>query len=129
MAHVADGFNDVARAGLALRADHRGTLRDAAQGLAQVARAADERNLEGVLPDVVFLIGGREHLAFVDEVDFQRLEHLRFGEMADANLRHHGDGDRLHDVANDFRRGHPGDTAFLADVGGDAFKRHHRARA
>ena len=30
----------------------------AAQGFAQIARAADERHLEIVLPDVIFLVGG-----------------------------------------------------------------------
>ena len=41
-AHVAHGLHDVAGARLALGADHGGALRDAAQGLAQIPRAADE---------------------------------------------------------------------------------------
>ena len=45
-AHVADGLDDVAGAGLALGADHRGALGDAAQRLAQVAAAADEGHRE-----------------------------------------------------------------------------------
>ena len=43
---VADGLDDVARAGLALGADHRRALGDPAQGLAQVAGAAHERHRE-----------------------------------------------------------------------------------
>ena len=52
-AHVGDRVDDVARAGLALRADHRRALGDAPQRLAEVRRAADERDREGLLVDVV----------------------------------------------------------------------------
>jgi hypothetical protein len=45
-AQVAHALDDVARAGLALGAQHGRALADAAQGLAQVAAAADERHLE-----------------------------------------------------------------------------------
>ena len=48
-AHVAHGLDDVAGAGLALRADHRRALADAPQRLAQVAAAAHERHLEACL--------------------------------------------------------------------------------
>ena len=72
-AHVAHGLDDVAGAGLALRADHRRALGDAPQRLAQVGGAADERHLERPLVDVVGLVGGREHLGLVDVVDLERL--------------------------------------------------------
>ena len=49
---VAHRLDDVAAAGLALGADHRGALADPPQRLAEVARAADERHAEGVLVDV-----------------------------------------------------------------------------
>ena len=52
-AHVADGVDDVARARLALRADHGRALAQAPQRLAQVATAADEGDAEGPLVDVV----------------------------------------------------------------------------
>ena len=42
-ADVADGLDDVARAGLALGADHRRALVDPAQRLAEIAAAAHER--------------------------------------------------------------------------------------
>ena len=45
-AHVAHGLDDVAGAGLALGADHRRALADAPQRLAEVGRAAHERDLE-----------------------------------------------------------------------------------
>ena len=57
LAHVANGLDDVAGAGLALGADHRRALADAPQRLTEVGRAADERDLEGELVDVVGLVG------------------------------------------------------------------------
>ena len=93
-AHVAHRFDDVARARFALGANHGRAFGDAPQRFAQIARAADERHFEVVLPDVVFFVGGREHFAFVDEIDFQRFEHLRFGEMADAHFGHHRNATR-----------------------------------
>ena len=56
-AHVAHGLDDVAGAGLALGADHRRALADAPQRLAEVGRAAHERDLERPLVDVVGLVG------------------------------------------------------------------------
>jgi hypothetical protein len=114
---------------LALGADQGGAFGDAPQGFAQVAAAADKGHAEGVLPDVVFFVGGRQHFALVNEVDLQRLEHLRLDEVPDAHLRHHRNGDRRHDLPDHFRRGHARHPAFLADVGRDALKRHHRAGA
>ena len=59
---MADGLDNVAGARLALGSDHRGALGDAAQRLAEVAAAADERHLQLVLVHVVVLVGHREHL-------------------------------------------------------------------
>lgn len=75
-AHVLDGLDDVAGAGLTLGADHGSALRDAAQGLAQVAAAADEGGLEVVLGDVVEVIGGGEDFGLVDVVDANGFEDL-----------------------------------------------------
>ena len=74
-AQVAHRLDDVAGAGLALGADHRGALADSPQRLAEVRRAADERHLERPLVDVVGLVGRRQHLGLVDVVDLERLEH------------------------------------------------------
>ena len=49
LAHVAYSLDDVARAWLALGADHRGTLGNTAQRLAQVAGTADKRHVKLVL--------------------------------------------------------------------------------
>ena len=55
LAHVRRRVRDVAGAGLTLGADHRRTLGDAAQRLAEVGRTADEGHREGPLVDVCLL--------------------------------------------------------------------------
>ena len=99
LAHVLDGVDHVAGAGLALGADHGCTFGDAAESFTQVACAADEGRLEGVLVDVVGLVGRGEHFGLVDEVDAELLQDLRFGEVSDAGLRHDRDGDGGDDLA------------------------------
>ena len=79
-----DRVNDVAGACFALGADHGSAFGNAAQRFAQVARAADEGRLEGMLVDMMRLVGRSEHFGFVDEVDAQLLQHLRFGKVTDA---------------------------------------------
>lgn len=77
--HVAHRLDDVARAGLAFCADHRCALKDAAQGFAEVAAAADEGDAEGVLVDVVDGVGGREDFRLVNVVYAEGFEDLRAG--------------------------------------------------
>ena len=93
-AQVAHGLDDVAGAGLALGADHRRALGDPPQRLAEVGGAAHERDVEGELVDVVGLVGRREHLALVDEVDAEGLQDLGLDEVTDAGLGHHRDRHR-----------------------------------
>ena len=126
-AHVAHGLHDVARARLALRADHGRPFGDPPQRLAEVAAAADEGNPEGVLVDVVLVVGRREHLRFVDVVDPEGLEHLRLDEVPDAALRHDRDRDRLHDLQDQLGVAHPCHAAGGADVRGHPLQRHDRA--
>ena len=101
----------------------------AAQRLAEVARTAHEGRAEAVLVDVMRLVGGRQHLALVDEVHAERVEHLRLDEVADAHLRHHRDRDArwIASITRDLR--HARHAALLADVGRHALERHHRGRA
>lgn len=80
-AHVLNGLDDVAGTGFTLGADHGSTLGDAAQGLAQVAAAADEGNLEGGLGNVVDIVGGGQDFRLVDVVDTNGLENLVAGAM------------------------------------------------
>ena len=91
VAQLADGLDDVAGAGLALGPHHRRALVDPAQRLAEVPAAAHERDLEGVLVDVVPLVGRGQDLGLVDVVDAERLEDLRLDEVADAGLGHDRD--------------------------------------
>ncbi len=124
LAHVLDGVDDVAGAGLALGADHGCAFGDAAEGFAEVAGAADEGRGEGVLVDVEGLVGGGEDLGLVDEVDAELLQDLGLGEVADAGLGHDGDGDGVDDLLDELGVGHAGDAAFGADHGGHALERH-----
>src|SRR4029079_19341470 len=128
-AHVRDGVDDVARARLALRADHGRALGDAAERLAEIRRTADERDGERVLVDVVLDVRRRQHLRLVDVVDLERLQDLCLDEVPDPALRHHGDRYRLLALADQLRVGHARDPAVAADVGRDALERHHRAGA
>ena len=122
---VPNRFDNVARAGFALGANHGRPFRNAPQGFTQIARAADEGNFKVALRDVVFFIGRCEHFAFIDVIDAKRFENPRFGEMADTRLRHHRDGNRRHDLANLADGRHAGHATFLAYVGRNAFERHH----
>ena len=122
---VSDGLDDVAGAGLALRADHRRAFADPPEGLPEVGRAADEGDGERPLVDVVGLVGRGQDLALVDVVDAERLEDLGLGEVADAALRHDGDRDRGLDGLDHRRVAHAGHAAVAADVGGHTLERHH----
>ena len=126
---VTNGLDDVAGAGLALRADHRRALRDPAERLAEVPAAAYERDRERPFIDVVLLVGRRQHLGFVDVIDPEGLEDLCFDEVADPSLRHHGDRYDGLDLVDLRGIGHAGDPAFLSDVRGDPLEGHHGARA
>ncbi len=94
LADVLDGVDDVSGAGFALGADHGRAFGDAAESFAQVARSADEGDGEGVLIDVVGLVGGGEHFGLVDVVDAEFLQNLGLGKMADAALGHDRDDRR-----------------------------------
>jgi hypothetical protein len=128
-AQVAHGLDDVAGAGLALGAHHRRALADAAQRLAQVAAAAHEGHFEAVLVDVEVFVGGRQHLALVDEVDLEGFENAGLDEVADAALGHDRDAHRRLDGLDHRRVTGAGDAAVLADLRGHALERHHRAGA
>ena len=121
-----DRVDDISGASFALGADHGRAFGNTAERFAQVAGTADERHAEGVLVDVMGLVGRGEDLGFVDVVNAQLLQDLRLGKVPDAALGHHGNGDRVHDFANLLRRGHAGDAAFGPDLRGHALQRHDR---
>ncbi len=113
---VADGFHDVAGPGLAFCPDHRRALADPAKGLAEVAGTAHEGHLEGVLVDVVGLVGRGEDLRLIDVIDAEGLQDLGLHEVADAGLGHHRDADCRHDPLDHGWVAHPGHAAGGADV-------------
>ena len=124
---VPDGLHDVPGAGLTFGADHGRPFAEASKRFAQVPAAADKRDREVMLPDVVLLVGGGQHLGFVDVIDSQRLEHLGLDEVSDTALGHNRDGDRLLDLLDDRGVGHPRHPTRRTDIGRDPFQRHHGA--
>ena len=119
-AHVAYGLDDVARARLTLGANHRGTLGNAAERLAEIACATDERHLKLCLVDMVDVVRRAQHLALVDVVDLDGLKNLCLDEVADAALGHHGDGDGGLDALDHLRVAHAAHATSGTDVGGNA---------
>ena len=101
----------------------------APQRLAEVGGPAHERHVEGELVDVVGLVGRREDLALVDEVDAERLQDLGLDEVTDAGLGHHRDRHRGLDALDHLRVAHPGHATVAADVGRHPLERHHGAGA
>ncbi|CAB4930333.1 unannotated protein [freshwater metagenome] len=63
------GFDDVAGAGLALRADHACAFGDAAKCFTKVGCTTDKRNIKGPLVDVVGFVGWGEDFGLVDVID------------------------------------------------------------
>ena len=122
--HVTHGLNNIARTGLTLGANHRGTFGNTAQGLTQVLGATDKGHVELRLVDMVDVVGGREYLALVDVVNLDGLQDLCLGNVTDAALGHDGDGDSLLNAANHLRVAHTTHTTCSTDVGGDAFEGH-----
>lgn len=59
---MADCLHHIASSRLTLRPDHGGTLCHTSEGLSKVTAAADERHLEVVLIDVMYLISWRQDL-------------------------------------------------------------------
>lgn len=123
-AHMANGFDDVTGSGFTFGADHSGAFGASAEGFTEVPGSADEGDSEGVLVNVVGVVGGGEDFTFVDEVNFESFEDLGFYEVTDAALGHHGDGDGFFDAEDHFGVGHAGDSAILADVSRDTLEGH-----
>ena len=122
-------MDHVAGSGFALGANHGRALGNAAQGFAQVPGAANKRSGKGVLVDVVQLVGRRQHLALIDEVDAQVLQYLRFGKMPDARLGHHRDRNRADNFLDQAGLGHARHAALGADHRRHPLQRHDRGGA
>lgn len=70
-AHMANGFDDVTGSGFTFGADHCGTFGASAEGFTEVSGSADEGDSEGVLVNVVSVVGRGEDFAFVNKVNFE----------------------------------------------------------
>ncbi|GAB2479861.1 hypothetical protein GCM10027030_12460 [Luteococcus sediminum] len=77
---------------------------------------------------MVGVVGRREHLRLVDEVDAQLLQHLGLDEVPDPGLGHHRDRDLLDDAVDKVGIAHPRHPSLCPDVGGDSLERHHGDR-
>src|SRR5947207_1226647 len=97
-AEMAHGLDDVAGARFTLAADHRRAFVDAAERLAEIARAAHERHLEVVLLYVELLVCRRKNFALVDVVDTESFQHLSLDKVPDPALRHDRNGHGAHDL-------------------------------
>ena len=126
MAHC---LHDVAGARLALGSDHGRALVDSAERLSEILGAAHERYVELGLVDVIHVVGGGEHFGLVDVIDLDGLKYLRLREVTDAALRHDRNGHGLLNAFYHFGIGHARNSACRADIRGNAFERHDRARA
>ena len=84
---------------------------------------------KSVLVDVVLVVGRRQDLALVDEVDVEGFEDARLQQVPDAALRHDRDRHRGAHLLDALDGGHARDAAFPPDVRGHALERHHGRRA
>ena len=116
-AQVADRLDDVAGAGLALRADHAAPSEMRRSASPRLVAPHTNGTVKRPLVDVVGLVGRGEHLGLVDVVDAERLEDLRLDEVPDAGLGHDRDGDGGLDALDHLGVAHAGHAAVAADVG------------
>ena len=126
---VSHGLDHVPGPGLALGPDHGRPFADPPQCLAEIPTAADERDREVVLPDVVLFVGRRQDLGLVDVIHPQGLQDLRLDEVADPALGHDRDGYGPLDLLDDGRVRHAGHAPRRPDIGGDPLQRHDGAGA
>ncbi|OPZ77722.1 MAG: hypothetical protein BWY79_01059 [Actinobacteria bacterium ADurb.Bin444] len=75
----------------------------------------------------MMLIGRGQHLGFIDEVDLQGLQDLRFHEVPNTHLGHDGDGNRFLDLGDLGGISHAGHTALRPYVGWHPLQSHDRA--
>ncbi len=73
---------------------------------------------------MVDVVGRAEDLGFVDVVDVERFQNLRFDEVTDSSLRHDRDRHGCDDRLDQIRVAHSRHATLCADVRGDALQRH-----
>src|SRR5579885_1405256 len=119
-------FDDVARSGLALGANHSRSLADTPQRLAKVARPAHKWNGEEMLIDMETFIRRGQHLGLIDAIYTDGLENFSLDKMPNAALRHHRNSNRLFNLNNEFGVAHARDATVRANIRRHALQCHHR---
>ena len=74
------------------------------------------------------LVGGGEHLGFVDVINAKCFKNLRFDKVTDAGLRHNGNRHRSLDSLDHLGVTHAGDSAVNANICRNPLKRHDGTR-
>jgi hypothetical protein len=129
LSKVTNSFDDVTGASFTFGSDKSRALMYSTKSLSEIGSSAYERGFEEVFIDVKEWIGWGENLRFIDEVDPDRLEDLRFGEVSDSNLGHDRDAHRRFDLFDHFGVAHASDSTVAADVKWNALKSHNRDRS
>src|ERR1700722_19238235 len=88
LTHMLHCVNHVAGTSFTLGTNHGCAFGDPTESLAEIPRAANKGCIESVLINMVSFVCRGKDLAFVDEVDPELLQDLRFGKMPNASLGH-----------------------------------------
>ena len=88
-----------------------------------------ERSGELPLIDMVFFIGRSQNLRFIDVINSDRLEHLRFDKVADPGFGHDRNRHGADDLIDHLGGGHTGDSPVFANIGGHPFEGHDGHRS
>ena len=127
LAHMTYCLHHVAGTRLTLRANHRSTLVDTAQRLAQILRTADKRHSKFCFINMVYIVSRREHLALINIVNLQRLQNLRLNEMTNTHLSHNRDRYSVLNLLNQLRVAHACHAAGSTDIRRNLLQRHNCA--
>jgi hypothetical protein len=129
LSKVTNSFNDIAGPSFTFSSDKSRALMYSTKSLSEIGSSTHEGGFEKVFIDVKKWIRWGQNLRFIDEVDSDRLEDLRFGEVSDSDLRHNRDAYRRFDLFDHFGVAHASDSPVAADVKWNSLKSHNRHRS
>ena len=104
--HVTDSLHNITRTRLTLCTNHRCTLCNTTQCLAQVACTTYEWHLKLRLINMIDIISRRKHLALINVINLYCLQNLCLRDMPDTALCHHRNRNSLLNTLNHFRVTH-----------------------
>ena len=78
---------------------------------------------------MVHIVCGRKYFTFINIININGLQHLRFNKMADTAFRHHRDGNGFLNLPDHLGIAHAGYAAGSPDVSRYSFQSHHRHRS